>query len=343
MSLIDKFYANEKAAYETLYCVAYAVVAPRLPKRMRYEAEDIVHEGLTTIFADKPRFDSDGELKAYTIKVALTKTVDFCRKQTAKKRGSGDVVSLEDAQNQGLNWAGICPLEEALHQLSTNELRTILINLAATVAEGYRVILYDFYFAELKHEEIAAKRNIPTRNVGTYIERGIKLLRKALKSIAGLKEELLDQLNAPQSVKLILPLIGIFQLKAPDYFDSGEVKYQLAGLEATEPAYVVTTRPVNARQLQPSAYETDDMPSIPIPPMDGDMPIIRILPEDRPVPARMTPERHEWLKTLTVSNRWKTDKAPNASPASASSKGCALLVVILVIGVLLGTVMLYSS
>lgn len=336
MTLVDNFYTDGKEACQTLYSVAYAVSAPRLPKKLRYEAEDIAQESLVAIFTNKPRVESEGQLKAYTIKVALNKTTDFSRRQSAKKRGAGEIVSIEEAHNHDLTWFALCPLEEALHRLSINELRTILINLSLRVPEGYRVVLQDFYFAGLKYEEIAAKRNIHKGAVGTYINRGLNRLREALKSLPELNEELAQHLNDPQSVRLVLPLVGICQLDVTGETssESRTVYYQKAdeGLSRTESSSSGVARPP-----QPSTEDPDE-PSF-----------IRILPEDKPAPAVLSPAAHERLLALLPkqpagsANQSQHSRAPSSSQAPSKPTGCAALVLVLIVATIFGAVVFYVS
>lgn len=323
MSLIEDFYADGKDACQALYSVAMTIAVPRLPKKMRHEAEDIAQECLVQIFRHKPNVTTEGQLKAYTTKVTTNKVTDFCRQHRAQKRGAGSVVSIEDALSHEFAWLAVCPLEEALHRLSLNDLHIILTNLSTRVRENHRYVLHDFYFEGLTHEEISVKRNINKKVVGIYISRALDRMRAALQSLPELRDELANHLAGPDNIRLLLPLIGICQ---PDVED--QTQYERRNSEADDAQPAISTRgPSHATRIPESEIgnSVSDEPSF-----------IRILPEDKPIPAFLSLTAYERLRALLP-----TQTRHSAPQSPSKPTGCAAVVLVLLVTASLGVLTLF--
>lgn len=317
MSLVDGFYGDTTPAFETLYAVAHAVAAGRLPSHLKPHAEDIAQESVTAIYSSKPAVSSEGEIKAYTIKTALAKTVDYCRRQAAQKRGGGKTVSLDGGQGEDRLISHTFLLEDALGRLSTADVNSILRSLADDLPEGYRLVLLDYYFHGLQQCDIATKRNLPLGSVGVFIRRGLEGLRAALTRAPRLQEELRAYVEDPKSLTVILPIVAVFCLDfGPD--DSG-VRY--AGDEEN-----------------PGGGQTGGLVSVPRNTSERTLPDDKVfsrmseqeqlsamkrLPSDKP--AKVAPKQGIYERWLVSIGK----PLPQPAKQTTTKSGCALLLLAL--------------
>jgi RNA polymerase sigma factor (sigma-70 family) len=199
-------------AFETLYPVAYAVAESRLKATLPGDCEDVAIETLAELIETDLTQENEKSLKPLVAAIARNKATDRLRKHLASKRGGNNLVSLDDRLMLPGGEAILISEEDFLDRLTVRELRDLLVALSAEINQSYRVILHDFYLAELSYEEIAAKRKISINSVGVYLKRALDALRSVLERTPKLKQEMLQTIGNAGSAKLLLPFLPILLL-----------------------------------------------------------------------------------------------------------------------------------
>ncbi len=146
--LMDKYKDN-------LFAVAFNVC------KSSADADDVVQETFIQYHNSDKEFENEQHIKAWLIRVAVNKSVNVTR-------------SLWRRQT--------VPLEEYMEALSfeTPEAES-LFEEVMKLPDKYRVVIHLFYYEDYSVREIAGIVKATEGSVKTRLNRGRKLLRKALK------------------------------------------------------------------------------------------------------------------------------------------------------------------
>lgn len=215
-TIIERLQTGDPEVWEDtfrcLYPVAFESARPRLGQSLFHECEDVATETLTALFETISTVSSENELKPLTAAIARNKAADRVRRNCAFKRGAGEVESLENlSENDEL------PIADHAHEnlfdsLAVNEMRELIVELAANVKKEYRIVVRDFYVEQRTYAEISQKRGISVGSVGVYVQRGLTAMRTTLSKNPQLRAEFLEMVGDEALVKTILPLLSSVQL-----------------------------------------------------------------------------------------------------------------------------------
>ncbi len=139
------------------------------------DAEDILQDGLISIFRDLKSFDSDkASFATWSNKVMVNAALQYLRKWKKLKYST---VSIEHA-------AMISSPQDIFSTIGTKELTTLIQNLPA----GYRVVFNMYVIEGYKHREIAEKLGISVGTSKSQLFKAKEMLRNQL-------EHLLQKVN----------------------------------------------------------------------------------------------------------------------------------------------------
>ena len=167
-----------KSAFESLKADAYRISYSRLHGSFPLEIEDVVLESLTEIYGQIDLLKTNEDLAKLTKSIAENHAISRWRSLTAKKRGSGNVESLDALKQQEGDVSFDPPAETPrLNNLDLADIRNILETLQKGLKLEYKQALNDSLVDQLSSKEIAQKRGWPMGSVGVYVSRGLKMLR----------------------------------------------------------------------------------------------------------------------------------------------------------------------
>ncbi len=160
-------------AFTWLFPTAKAVAKVKL---IRYpnDVEDIAMEALKKLLPHVLKVKRVEELQKILAKITHDESVDFLRKQSAQKRGEGNVVSLDEM---------VVDLIENHNQsvkVHAGDFDTIWHCVAEKLNPNERLVFNEIHLNGLRYEEIAQKHNIPIGSVGAHLSRAYKKLRECM-------------------------------------------------------------------------------------------------------------------------------------------------------------------
>ena len=150
------------------------------------DASDICQEVLVEVVGKFPFSSSKtlDDLRFFSRRVALRRGIDYVRAKLAKKRGSGEVCSLDaeinpdgltrlDLVASGLNALGYLRLREILSALSE------CLNIA--IKEKEKELFHLFFMLGLTQNEIHNKTGIPMGSIGVTLGRARSKVLECIK------------------------------------------------------------------------------------------------------------------------------------------------------------------
>ncbi len=138
------------------------------------EAENLTQETFLSAYKARDGFDGDS-YKAWLVKIATNKCLDFLRKPRAKRE-----ECVEDEQLVRLIGENSGSAEnEAVSKQTVKTIETLCQNLK----EPYSCIAYMYYIQQLSFAEIAKRRSVPVKTVQTQLYRARDKLRVEIKEV----------------------------------------------------------------------------------------------------------------------------------------------------------------
>ncbi len=138
--------------------------------RDRSEAEDMLQEGLISIFKDMYQYDvTKGYFSTWSNRVLVNAILQFIRKWK-KIKYHVDVDELKDS---------LSSQEEIYSNLGAKELTQLIQKLPL----GYRVVFNMYVIEGFKHKEIAAQLEISENTSKTQLYKAKRMLRNQLEDI----------------------------------------------------------------------------------------------------------------------------------------------------------------
>jgi len=145
-----------------MICLRYA--------QHKMEAEDMLQEGLISVFKELKQFDSDkATFSAWSNKVMVNASLQHLRKW--KKLNFNQ--SIDDYEDR-LSYP-----EDAFGKLGAKELTTMVQNLP----DGYRTVFNLYVIDGFKHKEIAEMLSISENTSKTQLLKAKKMLRTQLEEV----------------------------------------------------------------------------------------------------------------------------------------------------------------
>ena len=166
------------AAFRWLWPVAFAVAELKLAPFLPGDVEDVAIETLEEIVDKVREVDRVEELKPLAASIAHNLSVSRMRERFAKKRGAGQIESLEALQSDGSDPDELAEGASPLAALEQTELADLLAEIQSELKADQRTVLGDYFLRGLSYEEIARKHGLAIGSVGVYLKRGLEAIRK---------------------------------------------------------------------------------------------------------------------------------------------------------------------
>jgi len=120
-------------------------------------------------------------LRRLVVVVALRRGIDFVRRNTSGKRGSGQVGSLEILPEENMVRLEALVTGDHRRQVELADYLEILAGLLESeLGERERGLVRDYYLKGLSHREIAEDRGIPIGGIGVTLKRATEKLKAGL-------------------------------------------------------------------------------------------------------------------------------------------------------------------
>ena len=144
------------------------------------EVEDIAIQSITKLIKQVPKVRKVEELKRILAKITHDESVDYIRKQNTKKKGEGNVDSLDELlQEIGDHFTGGSVPDD----FENPDLIQLIEDLSEELNPKERLVFMEFQINGFSYEEISQKHDIPKNSVGVYLKRAYEKLRKLLGDI----------------------------------------------------------------------------------------------------------------------------------------------------------------
>jgi RNA polymerase sigma factor (sigma-70 family) len=164
-------------AHNYLWPTALAVARLKLEPFLPADIEDVALEALEELVEKVREIKSVAELKPLTASIAHNRAVSRLREHFAKKRGAGQIESLEARQGAEMDFPESMAPDSPLAALEQKELAELLGKTLAALKPPQGEILGDFFLRGLSYDEIAKKQGLAVGSVGVYLKRGLETLR----------------------------------------------------------------------------------------------------------------------------------------------------------------------
>lgn len=193
--LFSALQKGDEAAWEQAFRELYPPVfhAARHPVAglTPSEAEDVAIDTLRELVSKVPEVQNLDELRALAVTMAARAAISAKRKKSAQKRGSGQVVSMEDLQEKtdGL-FEPAATMVDSFNGSELKELSQLLQSALKELEPDIADLIQDYLMEEVPYKMLAEKYEIPIGTVGVQIARGLKKIRKKVESRPKLLKEL---------------------------------------------------------------------------------------------------------------------------------------------------------
>ena len=184
---LDRLRAGDEAAWKNVFrwlwpaAVAKASIAG-MRKCCPDDMEDVASKALSILIRKVKEGDVKqvDDLKALLSRITHDESISWCRGLFAQKRGGGKTESLE-AMNEDEKSGSEPAIEDSpLAKLEIAEHGDLIRKAGKQLKRRDWAILEDYFFSELKHDEIAEKHGIARGSVGVFIKRAMDRIRPLL-------------------------------------------------------------------------------------------------------------------------------------------------------------------
>jgi len=198
--LLRKLQQGNESAWEEAFSLLYPCVfhAARHPLAglTPTEAEDVAIETLTGLVAKIHTAQTWENLRGLAVTMAARRAISEKRKSTARKRGSGQVQSLESLQEESENtFEAPEQLLQRISPLELQELSLILKEGISSLDPVQARLIQDFVVNGLTYHELSEKYDTPSGTIGVQLSRGLKKIRQRLEQNPFLLKEILNYLR----------------------------------------------------------------------------------------------------------------------------------------------------
>lgn len=184
---LDRLRAGDEAAWKNVFrwlwpaAVAKASIAG-MRKCCPDDMEDVASKALSILIRKVKEGDVKqvDDLKALLSRITHDESISWCRGLFAQKRGGGKTESLE-AMNEDEKSVSEPAIEDSpMANLEIAEHGELIRKAGKQLKRRDWAILEDYFFSELKHDEIAEKHGIARGSVGVFIKRAMDRIRPLL-------------------------------------------------------------------------------------------------------------------------------------------------------------------
>jgi len=178
--LVEKIRNGDASAFRNLvdkYQVMLLNVSYRFVNN-REDAEDITQEVFIEVHRSIEGFREDSKLSTWLYRITVSKSLDFLRKKTRKKRfGIMKYLSGEDDSDEQITAANMA---DPAKELENQDRIRVLTNAISTLPENQKVAFTLSKIDELSYKEIAEVLGSTISSVESLIHRAKVNLRKKL-------------------------------------------------------------------------------------------------------------------------------------------------------------------
>lgn len=151
----------------------------------REDVEEICQETFLTVIRTLGTFKGQCQFQTWLFRVAANKARDYRQRQSARKRGGGQVtVSLQANDAEGVPLVDPpSPLPGPDAALLLNERHMLVGEALEALGEACQEILALRYFADLSYEEIAASLRLNPKTVSSRLSKCLDKLEMAARTL----------------------------------------------------------------------------------------------------------------------------------------------------------------
>lgn len=137
-----------------------------------HEAENLTQETFLSAYKSFDKFEGDS-YKAWLVKIATNKCLDFLRKPAVKREES----TQDDELYNLIKDSSVSAESEA----EANQTIETVKKMCSDLKEPYSSVAYMYYIQQMTFEEIALRQKIPKKTVQTQLYRARDKLRVGIK------------------------------------------------------------------------------------------------------------------------------------------------------------------
>lgn len=138
-----------------------------------YLADDLTSEIFLRIYKYLKSFDPQAQFKPWAYKIATNTCLTY-----KSKRKESRIKTQEDEETGEPE--AVDEKVDLIAETQKNETAERVQQALNKLPEKYRLVLYLYYFEDLKYEEIASSLELPLNTVRTHLKRGKEMLKKDL-------------------------------------------------------------------------------------------------------------------------------------------------------------------
>jgi RNA polymerase sigma factor (sigma-70 family) len=178
-------------AFRWLWPTAFAVAKIKLKETLPGDIEDVAIEAIEELVPSVDRIGSSDDLKPLVASIAHNVAVSRLRQRFARKRGGGQIDSLESVrESTGDPLDPPDSSDPPSEGMGQRELAGLLRELLVELKPQQRAILSDFFLDGLAYEKIASKHSVAIGTVGVYLKRGLEAVARCAQKRPKLLKEL---------------------------------------------------------------------------------------------------------------------------------------------------------
>ena len=186
---LDQLKAGDNRAWNTafscFYGLAFNVIAGSQPTLSEADLQDVVQDSIIRLIQNYvEKAESVLDLKKLVITIAKHKVLDLIRTRKAGIRDQTRTDSLDSTDAEGqpvVDEKHLASAEPTPANIADQTERAFLLNEALKeLPQKQADLLRDFYFLDLKQQEIADKHGLKVSSVGGYLNRALEALEKIL-------------------------------------------------------------------------------------------------------------------------------------------------------------------
>lgn len=181
--LIDKLIAGDNEAFDTLLATYQDKVVNTCYRFVHHasDAEDVAQDVFIEVIQSIGRFRGDAKLSTWLYRVAVTKSLDFMRKKSRKKRLGHLKQMLGFPEEEGTPAFEPEDRSEPAQTLEQQERVALLAQAVAALPESQRIAITLNQYEGLSYTEVAEIMKNTVSAVESLLFRAKKNLRKRLR------------------------------------------------------------------------------------------------------------------------------------------------------------------
>lgn len=141
----------------------------------RSDAMDLMQEVFLSVYRNLPSYQGNGRFKAWMMRIAANKTVDFLRARSRTLRYVGDEHNQEHVEARA---APECCNPEFIHEQSSDNME--IYRTMAALSDEQRLVVELKFFEHFTFEEISLLTGVPVNTVKSRLYAALRKLKDHL-------------------------------------------------------------------------------------------------------------------------------------------------------------------